>query len=220
MPTCLAKPTRIRIKSGRMARAGQCSSNPYRLVPKVEENSQDTSLEVLSRYRSVAVSKKKRVLGESAPITPHVHTRMLRGCSAAPAVNVLVDTCSEKFTLSVLFFFRPKREYLFFFFGFEDVEDLRGVGGRTRGNPNAQSRVSVWDRSDPLVCEGKLFWEEPGSLPLPLPPPRTNFTFSTVTRVLGCFAPSSRSSPRFFFHSINLKSKIFSTHNSPRGVAD
>ena len=52
--------------------------------------------------------KEARFFGESAPITPHVHTqRNATWLSAVPAVQLLPS--SKTLSTSVLFFFRPKR---------------------------------------------------------------------------------------------------------------
>lgn len=83
-----AKLVRIRIKSGCMSTTGTgravVSSNPYRLVPKVE-GEQDTSFG--GRYRTVlsglvAVSKKKRAFGGECPnYAACLHTK--DGCYVA-----------------------------------------------------------------------------------------------------------------------------------------
>jgi hypothetical protein len=101
---------------------------------------------------------------------------MLRGCPQCRQSHSQCAASSsrpspEKVTpSSVLFFFRPKREVIFFYF---DDATRRDEGtcmptgtGRAHENPNAQSRVSVWDRSDPrlfVIVKRKLLDPAPST---------------------------------------------------------
>jgi hypothetical protein len=168
-------------------------------------------------------------LGESAPITPHVHTRMLRGCpQCRQSQSVLVVDFVQKSHAIVGSLLLPSEARGIVFFSYFDDATKRAYLGdlrcprerdtrvRARENPNAQSRVSVWDRSDPRLfgtvqSERKQLF---GSGPFHLHHHHTTNTTNTTNFTFGCvslysgtrlFAPSPRSSVFIFIYMISYE---------------
>lgn len=173
----------IRIKSGCWTRAGTgravLSSNPYRLVPKVEGEQPRSFL-----GRGIIV-REARFWGRVPQLRRMYTQGMLRGCPPVPAVGQcgLVDLDQKSLRyIDHLLLPSPKREVVQVFI-LTGLGKLRGE--RTRaGNQKmgAQSRVSQGDgdrsdpRSFPLVFCRKAKEINRSFASPPTPPHHSNFT--------------------------------------------